>query len=142
MYFFTGYTLVKFFRTCYYLSGPLILIFSSFFSYFHLVLSTKTSSTGKRPFDLHAAYSTINADEDLKKRPNFRPLDFKCITPFNVKYGRVPGLFEPRKPGDRKPSDSPSKRRGRGGRGGRGRGRGGRGRGRSRGRGGRGRGNN
>jgi len=107
------------------------------------VLSTKTSSTGKRPFDLHAAYSTINADEDLKKRPIFRPLDFKCITPFNVKYGRVPGLFEPKKLGERKPMDSPSKRgRGRGGRGGRGRGRGGRGRSRSRGRGGRGRGNN
>ena len=41
--------------------------------------TSKSTGTGKRPFDLHAAYSTINADEDLRKRPILQPLDFKTI---------------------------------------------------------------
>ena len=65
-----------------------------------------------------------------------QPLDFKTITPFNVKCGRVPGMFAPRMPNQTASGGSPTKRGwGRGGLRGCGRGRGrGQGHGRGRGR--------
>lgn len=87
---------------------------------------------GQKPFDLHAAYSTVRADLDLKCRPQFRPLDMKTLTPFHCKQGRVPGLFQALNKEEEMQLKS-ELAAGKRGRGGRGRGRGGRGRGRGRG---------
>ena len=93
-------------------------------------MTTKSETGSRRPFDLHAAYSTINADEDLSERPILRQLDFKTVTAFNLKFARIPGMFTPRTSHHKTSQESPKKRGGRGGGGG------GRGRGRGRGRGG------
>ena len=47
-------------------------------------------------FDLHESYAYIDPSFTTPNtKVPWRQIDYNCITPFNMKNRRVPGLFEP-----------------------------------------------